>query len=666
MSSIVRVGGSNVDQSADLRGLTTDTKPTRAGGQEVPHGSIWFNMDDSTRYMYNANTDAWYRISDLQITDDTKVSKSSIAPIEDTLVATQAYAIGDEFWISDTLYMVTAPIAQGDGIVIGTNCEVAAKLVTQIKDIKDDLSDLEDTVEDISDTIAPTEATATASQAYAVGEQFFYNNNLMEATSPISQNDAFIVYPTSGYNCKLSESVTGQIADRMTYADNSILGAKNLDIPYNITVENNGLFQRISTGYRIYMSSANTYGRAFLYYKLPKNTAIKLTCNPTYSTGQAQILIKGTNSNWASGVNLASAVTPSSGEAVSINFNTQNYEIVVIRLSASFDVSSQGDISYSNYMLTLADDTNSTFAEPSETNIQLTQNKMSYVDNGILGAKNWLNVNASYSKPASATNLSVTITDNGRVVRITDTDSATYRNIGYTIPIRANTNYVITGNASVTTGDARIKVETTGGTQVGITSTLSGSFSLSFNSGNNTTLKIVLFTSFSTASVSNVTYENLMLRLATDTDPTYQPYAQTNRELTINKTENSVIGNVEDGATASQAYAVGEHFISGGQFKEVTQPIASGGAINSSNTVDKPIADCLIKQATFSGTTSSNGNIEIDATGAKKILYANTTGANFLTFPFEVDGKSYISIKNRSNFTNISETAVSGTYYYID
>ena len=63
MGFIVRTGGSNVDQSADLRGLSTDTKPTRANNNDVPHGSTWYNMDNGTKYMYNANNDTWYLIS---------------------------------------------------------------------------------------------------------------------------------------------------------------------------------------------------------------------------------------------------------------------------------------------------------------------------------------------------------------------------------------------------------------------------------------------------------------------------------------------------------------------------------------------------------------------------------------------------------------------------
>ena len=60
--SIVRTGGSAVDHSADLRGLSTDTKPTAANGDNVPHGSTFIEMDTGDGYMYNKNNDTWYAV----------------------------------------------------------------------------------------------------------------------------------------------------------------------------------------------------------------------------------------------------------------------------------------------------------------------------------------------------------------------------------------------------------------------------------------------------------------------------------------------------------------------------------------------------------------------------------------------------------------------------
>lgn len=60
MESIVRVGGSKVDNSADLRGLSTDTKPTASNGDYIPHGSTWIDMDTGDVWFYNINNDTWY------------------------------------------------------------------------------------------------------------------------------------------------------------------------------------------------------------------------------------------------------------------------------------------------------------------------------------------------------------------------------------------------------------------------------------------------------------------------------------------------------------------------------------------------------------------------------------------------------------------------------
>ena len=60
MESIIRTGGSSVDRSADIRGLSTDTKPTKADG--VPHGSTFIEMDTGKCFMFNINNDTWYEI----------------------------------------------------------------------------------------------------------------------------------------------------------------------------------------------------------------------------------------------------------------------------------------------------------------------------------------------------------------------------------------------------------------------------------------------------------------------------------------------------------------------------------------------------------------------------------------------------------------------------
>ncbi len=53
-------------------------------------------------------------------------SSAVIAPTESSTTASQAYAVGKYLFQSGILYRVTAPIAQGDTITVGTNVAVAA------------------------------------------------------------------------------------------------------------------------------------------------------------------------------------------------------------------------------------------------------------------------------------------------------------------------------------------------------------------------------------------------------------------------------------------------------------------------------------------------------------------------------------------------------------
>lgn len=62
-----------------------------------------------------------------------------IAPIEDG-TASKPYAVGEQFIMNDLLCEATQAIAQGDTMVIGTNCEESEQLSKQVKDIKDDLT----------------------------------------------------------------------------------------------------------------------------------------------------------------------------------------------------------------------------------------------------------------------------------------------------------------------------------------------------------------------------------------------------------------------------------------------------------------------------------------------------------------------------------------------
>ena len=70
----------------------------------------------------------------------------------------------------------------------------------------------------------------------------------------------------------------------------------------------------------------------------------------------------------------------------------------------------------------------------------------------------------------------------------------------------------------------------------------------------------------------------------------------------------SVVGTVENGTTASQAYAVGEHFIRNDKFCTCISAIASGATLTQgTNYVEGTIAECIARQGTYSTTETEIG-----------------------------------------------------------
>ena len=89
------------------------------------------------------------------------------------------------------------------------------------------------TVLDIKDantrkSIAPILTSTTAPSDITVGKEFYLPDmKLYKATAFIASGGTI----TEGTNCELADSVTDQINDRLTYADNGVLGARNF-IPF--------------------------------------------------------------------------------------------------------------------------------------------------------------------------------------------------------------------------------------------------------------------------------------------------------------------------------------------------------------------------------------------------------------------------------------------------
>lgn len=180
-----------------------------------------------------------------------------------------------------------------------------------------------------------------------------------------------------------------------------------------------------------------------------------------------------------------------------------------------------------------------TNAKLNEDKIKLNENKISYADNGVLGAKNLLPY-PYYS--TTKTQNGVTFTDNGDgtvTVDGTATDGVVFfcsirgENGKCILP---NGTYIVTGCpsggavSSYKIGASRITggSGTTYGTDVGngLTITLDG------DDFGDDDVRLQIGIAVSEGTVCNNLVFKPMVRLASDSDNTYQPYAMTNKELT--------------------------------------------------------------------------------------------------------------------------------------
>ena len=284
-------------------------------------------------------------------------------------------------------------------------------------------------------------------------------------------------------------------------------------------------------------------------------------------------------------------------------------------------------------MVRLASIKDGTYVPYAPTNAKLNEEKMSYADNGVLGAKNLNSMPYSTStNPVTENGITWTRNADGSVTANGTATANTFYYCHYRLHpsnkfVLKNGNYIFSGCPSgggdgkywaycdcTKNGSLRILGVDYGN---GVSITLNGDD----NDANSVKLSVVL-TVRSGYTANNLTFYP-MLRLAEDTDTTYQPYAMTNKELTDNKVNNTTIAPIEDGATASQTRNAGTYIMRRGQFYKVTQTIAKDSAITEgvnieSTSVSGEISEInsnLLQTTIDTYTTNAYGNIILTKQG---------------------------------------------------
>lgn len=89
----------------------------------------------------------------------------------------------------------------------------------------------------------------------------------------------------------------------------------------------------------------------------------------------------------------------------------------------------------------------------------------------------------------------------------------------------------------------------------------------------------------------------MILTMSEMTNLSWMPYAMSNYELTLNKMDVVNIAPIEEGNSASQAYAVGDYMIWKRRFYKVTASISSSGAITEGTNVTQTTIGAELKAA---------------------------------------------------------------------
>ncbi|MBQ1297935.1 MAG: hypothetical protein IIY21_28105 [Clostridiales bacterium] len=172
-----------------------------------------------------------------------------------------------------------------------------------------------------------------------------------------------------------------------------------------------------------------------------------------------------------------------------------------------------------------------------------------------------------------------------------------------------------------------------------------------------------------------------MIRLASDSDSTYQPYVKTNKQLTDNvKDIETAIAPIEIG-TASQAYDKGDYLIMNDKLYKATTAIVSGATLTvGTNIVQTSVAEELELnniQLELTGISTNKGIIEgvftnviplltrdlMKCSGVVKVPGANSFGFNV----FRISSTMYYGFFHANDrvFTAVSSSGTVTAYQIV-
>lgn len=383
--------------------------------------------------------------------------------------------------------------------------------------------------------------------------------------------------------------------DAVDWVSNGILGAKNLNAtPYyhssgrvqnyvTWTVNDDGSITANGTasgGNSAFSCHTRTKTNANCLI-LPNGKYIFSGCPSGGSTSKYALLVERTYNGTAESLGI------DTGDGVEITLNGDDYsndEVVVQIICRVYNGFQASNLTFYP-MIRLANDTDATWKPYAETNKELTDNKVSWVDNGLIGAKNlnsypYYHDSRTINSVVWTVNADGSVTANGKATGGNSSFACHSRMVGYANSlILPNGDYIVNGCPSGG-GSNKYRIEVTI-TKNGSYSTLAldtgegAAFTINGDDNYNDKAQVqIVCTVYNGITVSNLTFYP-MIRIADDNDDTWRPYAPTNRDLQLTKPNPEAIATVEYSPTMTN-HSQGDLIMFNGNLYKCLSAITSG------------------------------------------------------------------------------------------
>lgn len=281
----------------------------------------------------------------------------------------------------------------------------------------------------------------------------------------------------------------------------------------NVTITENSI--------RIANPTAGTYRNAAYFMPVEANTDYVIKTHAVVTSGVACLNVFTADAQ----TQIASTSRYSSDADIELSFNSGSQTMIIVSFFSAFDTSASGDVLYQNPLLYTASDY---AADPSYVPHWecMRDGMFPRLEQRVLGAKNLLDDSPFTTQVVNG--VTYTKNDDGTIsVTGTVTAGQTFAHAEFTTDTFPAGSYIYTDKVNNEHAGTIIRLDNSSGTVVA--NTLTGQNIYAFTLTNPHKLNVRFYRD------NNETGNYIikpMIRVLTDTDDAYVPYAMTNRELT--------------------------------------------------------------------------------------------------------------------------------------